>query len=97
MVSPKADAMYGFLAPRRLAARPVSEFNEAQIVRQGGCVEHWLNGVRVVAIHLGDAVMRDRIHQRKVPVELPARSPIILQNLASETWIRSIEIRALGR
>jgi hypothetical protein len=41
--------------------------------------------------------MRDRIHQRKVPVELPARSPIILQNLASETWIRSIEIRALGR
>jgi len=92
----RAGAMYGFQAPARTdVARRVGEFNEARIVRRGAYVEHWLNGVRVIAVDLASGAMQARMRERKVPAELPGRSPIVLQNHASEAWIRRMVIRRL--
>jgi type 1 glutamine amidotransferase len=41
-------ALYDLVAPTGKTARPAGAWNEGRIVVQGGRVEHWLNGVRVV-------------------------------------------------
>ena len=92
----QSGAMYGFLAPTRLAAKPVGQFNQARIVRRGAAIEHWLNGQRVLAIRLDDPAIRLRMQQRKVPAEIPVRTPIVLQNHASEAWFRHLQIRELS-
>lgn len=90
-----SGAIYEFTEPVGGAARPVGEFNTARIVRLGAHVEHWLNGVRVVEAELDSLEMRGRMRERKVPAELPRRTPIVLQNHASEAWFRRLRIRAL--
>lgn len=91
----RSGALYGFVAPARQSTRAVGEFNTARIVRRGAHIEHWLNGVRVLNVRLDTAEIRELMRQRKVPAELPARSPIVLQNHSSEAWFRIIRIRNL--
>ena len=91
----QSGAIYGFLAPTRLKAHPAGAFNQGRIVRKGTTIEHWLNGEQVLAVRLDDPAMQERMKQRKVPAALPARTPIVLQNHASEAWFRQIQIREL--
>jgi len=44
----RCGSLYGRIAARDAAARPVGEFNLSSIVVAAGRVEHWLNGTRVV-------------------------------------------------
>jgi hypothetical protein len=90
-----AGALYEFQAPTRRAARPVGDFNTARIVRHGPLIEHWLNGFQVLALRLDSPETRERMRARKVPVDLPKRSPIVLQNHSSEAWFRRLRIRSL--
>ncbi len=87
-----AGALYGFLAPSQAMAKPCGEFNEARIIRQGMHVEHWLNGQRVLSVQLDAPETLARMRERKVPAEFPRRSPIVLQNHASEAWFRKLRI-----
>ena len=90
-----AGGLYEFEAPSQLNARPVGEFNEARILRRGAAIEHWLNGVRVVGLRLDSPEMRERMRSRRVPTDLPQRTPIVLQNHGSEAWFRRVRIRSL--
>ena len=90
-----AGAMYEFSAATGGQARPVGEFNTGRIVRRGAAIEHWLNGVKVVDVRLDSLEMQARMRERKIPVELPRRTAIVLQNHASEAWFRRLRIRAL--
>ena len=91
-----AGGLYEFQAPARLMARPAGEFNKGRIVRRGATVEHWLNGERVVELRLDQPELMERMRSRKVPTELPRRTPIVLQNHASEAWFRRLQIRDLS-
>ena len=93
--SAAAGGLYEFQAPSQLNARPAGEFNEARIVRRGVAIEHWLNGVRVVDLRLDTPVIVERMRSRKVPTDLPERTPIVLQNHGSEAWFRRVTIRSL--
>ncbi|TNE64784.1 MAG: DUF1080 domain-containing protein [Alphaproteobacteria bacterium] len=44
----QAGALFALYAPSADYTKPVGEFNEAKIVVNGGHVEHWLNGHKVV-------------------------------------------------
>ena len=90
-----AGGVYEFQAPSRLNARAAGEFNEARIVRRGAAIEHWLNGVRVVELRLDTPEILERMRSRKVPTELPQRTPIVLQNHGFEAWFRRLNIRSL--
>jgi hypothetical protein len=89
-----SGALYEFLAPVRRNARPIGQFNQARIVRQGASVEHWLNGIRTVKVQLDAPETLERMRQRKVPTDLPQRTPIVLQNHSSEAWFRNLRITA---
>lgn len=91
----QSGAMYAFLAPTRHTAKPVGEFNHARILRRGAAIEHWLNGDRVLDVRLDAPAIIERMKQRKVPTEIPARTPIVLQNHSSEAWFRHLQIREL--
>lgn len=90
-----AGGLYEFQAPSQFKARSVGEFNEARIVRRGAAIEHWLNGVRVVETRLDTPEIMERMRSRKVPTDLPRRTPIVLQNHGSEAWFRRVKIRSL--
>lgn len=89
----RSGALYGFVAPLQRATKAVGEFNMSRIVRRGFSIEHWMNGVRVVHVRLDSEEIRARMRARKVPIELPVRSPIVLQNHGSEAWFRNLRIR----
>lgn len=95
--SHRAGALYDLIAPAKAAAKPVGEWNRVRIVVRGGSIEHWLNGVRVVATRFGDEPWRERIagskfkampHFAKVP-----RGRIALQDHGDRVWFRNIRIR----
>ena len=43
-----AGSLYSVIAPVPKVAPKIGEFNHSRLVVQGGVVEHWLNGTRVV-------------------------------------------------
>lgn len=78
----------------------VGEWQHARIVvRPDRTVEHWLNGVKVVAYERGSADFRSRVARSKYR-ELPAfgeapRGRILLQDHGNEVHFRSIKLRSL--
>jgi hypothetical protein len=61
-----AGALYDLYEPaaeRQL--KPAGEWNTARIVVRGDRIEHWLNGVRIVAARVGDDEWRKRIGESK--------------------------------
>lgn len=92
-----AGANYGLHAPVRDAARPAGEWNQARIVARGPRVEHWLNGVRVVAYELWTEQWRTLVAKTKF-AEWPgygmARSGHVgLQDHGDPVWYRNVKIR----
>ncbi|MES2443076.1 MAG: DUF1080 domain-containing protein [Pseudomonadota bacterium] len=95
--SHRAGALYDLIAPAKAAARPVGQWNRARIVVRGGRIEHWLNGVRVVATPYGDegwgalvagSKFKAMPHFAKTP-----RGRIALQDHGDRVWFRNIRIR----
>lgn len=73
-----AGSLYGKIAPGAgKTLRTVGEFNHSRVVVRDGAVEHWLNGVKVLAYVEPD----------------PVESFIVLQNHNSVVWFRNIRIR----
>lgn len=90
-----SGGLYEFQAPSRMTAKPAGEFNTARIVRRGAAIEHWLNGEPVVQLRLDSPEMLERMRARRVPAELPARTPIVLQNHGAEAWFRNLRLQPL--
>lgn len=95
-----AGSLYSLIAPQPRIPPRIAEFNHSRLVVKGRHVEHWLNGVKVVEFAT-DAAEVQKLLRNNLPagsganVRLAERSPISLQNHASETWFRNIKIREL--
>ena len=94
-----AAAAYDLYPPSAVVARPAGEWNQARIRVRGAEVEHWLNGVKVVAYRLDSPDWKARLRQSKFkdwPEFAAARSGVIgLQDHGDEVAYRNILIRPL--
>jgi len=94
-----SGALYDVHAPQGARTQPVGAFNRARIVVAGGRIEHWLNGVRVVACEPGSDDWNARVADSKfrdvAGFGRQARGFIGLQDHGDEVWFRSLELRAL--
>ncbi len=102
-LQPKTSAggLYDLIAPaRRDVLEPTGEFNHVRLVCRGGHVEHWLNGVKVVAYEWDSPALRALIAQTKfatAPLFMKSRrGHIALQSEGDEVWFRHIRIRRLA-
>lgn len=97
-------SLYDLIPARNLAAperakpvRPPGEWNHARLLVSGDRVEHWLNGVKVVAYRRGSPEFRTLVAASKYKSwpafgERPA-GPILLQDHGDLVSFRSIMIR----
>jgi hypothetical protein len=89
-----AGSLYSVIAPVPKVAPRVAEFNHSRLVVQGGIVEHWLNGTRVVRYEIAAPEVAKHLRDlRKAEGEILLESPISLQNHSSETWFRNVKVR----
>ncbi|MBK6932081.1 MAG: DUF1080 domain-containing protein [Saprospirales bacterium] len=95
----KSAANYGMHAPARAVLKPVGQFNLTRMVVNKGHVEHWLNGVKVVAYQLWTPEWEALVRKGKwkdFPGYGRARSGrIALQDHGNQIWFRNIKIREL--
>lgn len=95
----RAGACYDLHAPAQDAVRPAPEWNAARLVVRGASVEHWLNGVRVVAYELGSTAWRERVAASKYrDVAAYGRAPrghLVLQDHGEGVRFRNLRIRSL--
>ncbi len=94
-----AGALYALIAPTGKKLMPVGRWNKAKLIVNGNRVQHWLNGVKVVAYELNSEALRDLIVQSKFK-DLPKfskepRGHIVLQHHHDEVAYRNIRIRRL--
>ena len=98
-------SLYALYAPASegtgLPTRPPGEFNESRIMVRGKRITHWLNGTKLVSVHVGNADWHARVAQSKFKDREgfgENRSGLImLQEHGSEVWFRNITIKQLGR
>lgn len=102
-LQPKTSAggLYDLIGPtRRDLLKPTGEFNHARIISRDGHIEHWLNGVKVVAYEWNSAELRALIKETKfatAPLFMRSRKGhIALQSEGDEVWFRHIRIRRLA-
>jgi hypothetical protein len=93
-------SFYEVLAPQvKTPVRPPGEWNQSRLVVNGNHVEHWLNGVKVLAYELGSAEVKAGVARSKfkdVPgFDQKIRGHILLTNHNDETWYRNLRIREL--
>jgi len=93
-------AFYEVLAPQvKTPVRPPGEWNQSRLVVNGNHVEHWLNGVKVLAYELDSPEVKAGVAKSKfkdVPgFDQKIRGHILLTNHSDETWYRNLRIREL--
>lgn len=93
-------AFYEVLAPQvKPPVRPPGEWNQSRLVVHGNHVEHWLNGVKVLAYELGSPEVLAGVAASKFKDEpgfgQKIRGHIMLTNHDNETWYRNLRIREL--
>jgi hypothetical protein len=97
--STSAGSNFALHAPTRDATKAVGEWNQVRLLVDGGHVEHWLNGEKVVAYELGSDDWQQRVQASKFkawPRYGTARSGhIALQDHGDWVAFRNIRIRRL--
>jgi hypothetical protein len=95
----QAGSLYALYAPVGAVTKPVGEYNQGRIVVRKGHVEHWLNGVKVVAYDLGSDDFKARVAGSKFKAwpmfAKGAKGHIALQNHGDAVAYRNIKIRRL--
>ena len=95
-----AGSNYGLHAPTPGAVRPAGTWNAARLLVKDNQVEHWLNGIKVVAYELQSDAWETLVSQTKFDT-IPAygRQPtghIALQDHGDWVAYRNIKIRRLN-
>jgi hypothetical protein len=93
-------SLYSAIAPSPATAPAVGAFNHSRIALRDDHVEHWLNGVRVVAFELTGPGAQKIFQGLRKKDEDPAapiqrETPISLQNHGTEAWFKNLKIRRL--
>lgn len=78
---------------------PVGEINKSRVTVKGNHVEHWLNGVMVLAYDCGSEEVKKAVSASKFKTT-PAfgtrlKGHILLQDHGTEVWFRNVKIRKL--
>jgi hypothetical protein len=94
-----AGTLYGLIAPRRTVLQPIGSFSTARVVVRASHVEHWFNGVLVVAYALPSAALA-ALGAHSTFQALPgfgqaARGHIALQHHGDPVWFRHLCLRPL--
>jgi Domain of Unknown Function (DUF1080) len=93
-----AASLYDVIAPSAdKKINPVGEWNQTRIVVQGNHVEHWLNGVKVVAFDFGSDDLKAKIAESKFKTVagwgVKTKSPILLQDHGDAVSFRNMKIK----
>ena len=94
-----AGANYALQAPTRSATRPVGDWNQSRIVKNGAHVEHWLNGEKVVEYELWSDAWKAQVAKSKFAT-MPAyatakKGHLALQDHGNPVSFRSLKIKVL--
>lgn len=93
-------AFYAVLPSQpQTALKPAGEWNTSRLVIQGNHVEHWLNGMRVLAYELGSPEVKAGVAQSKFK-DAPGfgekiKGHLLLTDHNDEAWFRNLKIREL--
>ncbi|MCI0662891.1 MAG: DUF1080 domain-containing protein [Acidobacteria bacterium] len=95
-----SGAVYDLIPPateRKL--KPAGEFNLVRILVKGNQIEHWLNGIKVVAFDRSSQDFKERIAKSKFKDTKgfgeATQGHILLQDHGNAVWFRNIRIREL--
>ncbi|QNL49218.1 DUF1080 domain-containing protein [Olivibacter sp. SDN3] len=92
-------ALYLIYAPEDKELKAVGKWNTMRIVSNGGSVEHWLNGKKVVDYKLGSEEFRNLIETTKFKEYRnygeTASGHLILQDHNDAVFFRNIKVRRL--
>jgi hypothetical protein len=94
-------AFYAVVPPRSdKPLRPPGQWNHSRILVRGNHVEHWLNGMKVVAYELGSpeilAVVAASKFKKALGFGTKITGHIMLTDHTEEAWFRKVRIRELS-
>lgn len=92
-------SLYEIYPAENKSPKPLGEWNHSRIVSQGKHVEHWLNGIRVLAFERGSADFRKRVAASKFAqfknFGEATEGHILIQDHGSKMAFRNIRIKSL--
>jgi hypothetical protein len=90
-------SFYDVLAPNHPPVKPAGEINSSRILVKGNHVEHWLNGVKVLAYECGSESVKAAVAASKFKNTAgfgdKVKGHLLLQDHNSEVWFRNVRIR----
>jgi hypothetical protein len=92
----RAGGIYGVIAPEPESVKPNGEWNQSRVLVKDGRIEHWLNGVRVVAT--GWQALDEKLAANSGSYRITKRrGPIALQYHQTVMSFRKMRIRRWER
>jgi hypothetical protein len=95
----RAGDLYDLIACSEVTVKPQGEWNSVKVVKSGGKVEHWLNGVKVVEYDFNSPGWKEMISKSKFAslgeYATSKQCKIGLQDHDNRVWYRNIKIRKL--
>lgn len=94
-----AGSLYALISAQNKKLEPVGDYNHSRIILAGNSLEHWLNGVKVVACNLDSYGVNTLISKSKFSPhkEFMKKSTghIVFQHHHDEVWFKNIKVREL--
>lgn len=94
-----AGACYALYPPTKDVTRPVGEWNQARLLVNGGHVEHWLNGEKLVEYEKGGDDWNAKVAGSKfkdmAAFGKPTKGHIDLQDHGDRVEFRNIKLRVI--